>query len=87
MGLLTTLLTLPVTGPFKGLIAIARHIQSQAEEAAEPSASSIQTRLMELEALLLLEEISSEEYARQEEELLKELNDKLAYEEEKQSSS
>ncbi len=86
MGLFTKLLTFPVIGPFQGLVAIAKHIQTQADQAGGDDAE-IQSRLLELETLLMLEEISPEEYADRETALLEKLDAQLAEDEERRVSS
>jgi hypothetical protein len=61
MGWLTDLITLPVTGPFKGLIWIAEKISEQAEKEIY-SEEAVRRKLMELELKYDLGEISEEEY-------------------------
>jgi hypothetical protein len=69
MGLLVNLLTLPVMGPIKGLIWIAEKAAEQAEREAY-NEDNVRGQLMELELRLDLGEITEEEYAVAEEELL-----------------
>ncbi len=68
MGFLFNLLTLPVSGPMKGLIFIASHIKKQADEELKPL--DPQTGLLELEMLHELGQIDSTEYANRQDELL-----------------
>lgn len=76
MSMLTKILTFPVSGPVSGLMFIAKTIQNQIEK--EQEELSPQAKLLELESLLLLGEISDEEYQEQEKELLALLDEKLA---------
>jgi len=69
MGLLGKLLTLPVMGPIKGLMWIAEKVVEQADREAY-NEDSVRGQLMELELRLDLGEITEEEYAVAEEELL-----------------
>ena len=69
MGLLGNLLTLPVMGPIKGIIWIAEKVVEQAEREAY-NEDNVRGQLMELELRLDLGEITEEEYAVAEEELL-----------------
>jgi len=69
MGLLGKLLTLPVMGPIKGLMWIAEKVVEQAEREAY-NEDNVRGQLMELELHLDLGEITEEEYAVAEEELL-----------------
>ena len=72
MGFLTTLLTLPVTGPVKGLAWIGQKISEQAgKELYDPE--KVQGQLMELELRYDLGEISDEEYLKAERILLERL--------------
>ena len=69
MGLLTKVLTFPVSGPVKGLFWVAEKIAERAEdELYDPK--KIQGKLMELELMLDLGEITEEAYMEAEEELL-----------------
>ena len=61
MGLLTNLLTLPVTGPFKGLVWVAEKITEQAENELY-SEEAVRRKLLELELRYDFGEISDEEY-------------------------
>ncbi len=73
MGKLTTLLTLPVAGPIKGVLWIGEKVAEQAErEMYNPE--KIRGKLMELELRYDLGEISEEEYLAAEDELLERLN-------------
>jgi hypothetical protein len=68
MGFLLNLLTLPVSGPMKGLIFIASHIKKQADEEFKPL--DPQTELLELEMLHELGQIGDTEYTSRQDELL-----------------
>lgn len=67
MGLLTALLTLPVTGPVKGVAWIAQQVADLAED--EMAASDPRRELAELERARMFGEISEEDYRRREEAL------------------
>lgn len=75
MGIISKVLTFPLTGPLSGLVFIARHIRDQVDE--QERELSPQAQLLELESLLLLGEITDEEYQRREEELLAALDAQL----------
>ncbi|MBI4533993.1 MAG: gas vesicle protein GvpG [Candidatus Melainabacteria bacterium] len=77
MGLLFNLLTFPVSGPMKGMVAIARHIKRQADEELSEDTKSPETALLELEMLYELGEISEAELKIREQELLDEIDRKL----------
>lgn len=72
MGILTKLLTLPLTGPLDGVIWLAEQLTEQAERELynEPA---IRARLIALEQQLELEEIDEATYMAAEEELLAQL--------------
>ncbi|HEY9753970.1 MAG TPA: gas vesicle protein GvpG [Oculatellaceae cyanobacterium] len=80
MGIISKVLTFPLTGPLSGLVFIAKHIRDQVDE--QEKELSPQARLLELESLLLLGEITDEEYQRREEELLAALDAQLEAENE-----
>ena len=67
MGLLTSLITLPVSGPIKGVVWTAQRIAEVAEQEAQES--SIEHDLAELERQRVFGEITEEEHARAEEAL------------------
>lgn len=69
MGFLTKLLTLPASGPIKGVIWIAEKIAEQAERELY-NEEAVRGKLMELELRYDLGEIDEEEYLAAEEELL-----------------
>jgi len=72
MGLLTSLLTLPVTGPFRGAMWIVKMLAERAElEMYDEGA--VRAQLMELELRYDLKEIDEQEYLAAEEELLAQL--------------
>lgn len=75
MGIISKVLTFPLTGPLSGLVFIAKHIRDQVDE--QEKELSPQAQLLELESLLLLGEITDEEYQRREEELLAALDAQL----------
>lgn len=85
MGILSKLLTFPVTGPLEGLVFIAETIQKQIDE--QQKEMSPQARLLELESLLLLGEITDEEYQIREAEILTTLDNQLAQAEQQQQPS
>ncbi|MEO0915903.1 MAG: gas vesicle protein GvpG [Pseudomonadota bacterium] len=69
MGLLGTLMTLPVAGPLKGSLWVAKKIHETAEnELNDPSA--IRRALARLEEQLLAGEISEDDYDEAEMDLL-----------------
>lgn len=68
MGLLFGILTLPMSGPMKGLISIARHIKEQIDQQIKPL--DPQTELLQLEMLHEIGQIGDEEYFQRQEELL-----------------
>ena len=69
MGFLTNLLTLPVTGPVKGVVWIAEKLAEQAERELY-GGEEVRGQLMELELRYDLGEISEEDYLAAEELLL-----------------
>lgn len=69
MGFLTDLLTLPVLGPIKGVVWIARQVAEQAERELYDE-GAVRGQLHELELRYDLGEISEEEYLAAEEQLL-----------------
>ena len=77
MGLLFNLLTFPLSGPMKGMVAIAKHIKRQADEELSEDIKSPETALLELEMLYELGEITAEEMASREQELLDEIDRRL----------
>jgi hypothetical protein len=72
VGFLLDLLTLPVTGPIKGVIWIAEKVTEQAEKELYDE-DAVRGKLMELELRYDLGEISEEEYLAAEEALLERL--------------
>jgi hypothetical protein len=61
MGILLSILTAPISGPFKGLLGLTRLIQEQAE-AALYDEDGLRAALLALEQRLEASEISEEEY-------------------------
>jgi hypothetical protein len=74
MGILMNLLTLPLTGPINGTIWIAEKLLEQAENEMYDE-GKVRAKLMELEMLLDLGDISEEAYMAAEDELLERLRD------------
>jgi len=74
MGMLIDLLALPLTGPINGTIWIAEKLLEQAENEMYDE-SKVRAKLMEMEMLLDLGDISEETYMAAEEELLERLRD------------
>jgi len=72
MGFLIDLLTLPVTGPIKGLIWIAEKVAEQGDKELYDE-DKVGGQLMELELRYDLGEISEEQYLAAEEALLERL--------------
>jgi len=72
MGLVMNLLTLPVTGPFRGAMWILKMMAERAEHDMYDE-GAVRAQLMELELRYELKEINEEEYLAAEEELLAEL--------------
>lgn len=69
MGWLINLLTLPVTGPVKGVVWVAEKVAEQAERELYDE-GAVRGKLMELEIQFDLGEISQEAFEAAEEELL-----------------
>lgn len=67
MGLLSTLLTLPVSGPIKGVVWVAGRVAEVAEE--QVSDAGVQRELAELERARMFDELSEDEYRQREEAL------------------
>lgn len=70
------LILLPVTGPFKGLLFIAKQIAQEAENALY-NEETIRGALLDLELRLEDGTISHEEYIKSEEQLIERLNKAL----------
>lgn len=69
MGLLRGLVTLPVSGPVKGTLWIAKKIHEAAEQEHNDPAA-LRAQLARLEGLLLAGEITEEAYDAAEQDLL-----------------
>ena len=80
MDLISDLLLLPITGPYRGLKALLGALRDEAD-ATMLDASRVRTELSDLELRRDLGEISDEEYQEWETILLNRLNDILASEE------
>jgi hypothetical protein len=78
MGIIGKLLTLPLTGPLDGAMWIAEKLLEQAENEIYDE-GKVRAKLMELEMLLDLGDISEETYMAAEDELLERLRDIRAY--------
>jgi hypothetical protein len=78
MGILTKLLTLPLTGPIDGTMWIAEKLLERAEDEMYDE-GKVRAKLMEMEMLLDLGDISEDEYMAAEDELLDRLKDIRAY--------
>jgi len=78
MGMLLDLLTLPVTGPINGTIWIAEKLLEQAENEMYDE-GKVRAKLMELETLLDLGDISEEEYTAAEDDLLQRMREIRAF--------
>jgi len=78
MGIVGKLLTLPLTGPLDGAMWIAEKLLEQAENEIYDE-GKVRAKLMELEMLLDLGDISEETYMAAEDELLERLRDIRAY--------
>ena len=76
MGLLSDVLLLPVVGPVRGLRFIAEQIKEQVDAELDPRrrAEKVQAELMRLSMRHDLGQISEDEYAAREAELLAQLN-------------
>ena len=72
MGLVMNLLTLPVSGPFRGAMWIVQKLAEQAEHTMYDE-GAVRAQLMELELRYDLKEINEDEYLAAEEELLAQL--------------
>lgn len=74
MGILSSTVGLPVTGPMRGLLWIARKVAEKAEtDYYDPA--HVQTALRSLEDRLALREIDDAEFEREEERLLDRLEE------------
>ncbi|MFZ5645049.1 MAG: gas vesicle protein GvpG [Bacillota bacterium] len=72
--MLGKLLLLPLWGPVKGLVSVAEAVQEMVDkELNDPD--EIKKRLIELQMELELEKITEDEYMREEERLLKKLDE------------
>jgi hypothetical protein len=78
MGIIGKLLTLPLTGPIDATLWVAEKLLEQAENELYDE-GKVRAKLMELEMLLDLGDISEETYMAGEEELLERLRDIRAY--------
>jgi hypothetical protein len=78
MGILTKLLTLPVTGPIDGTMWLAEKLLEQVE-AEIYDEGKVRASLMELEQRLDLGEIDEETYLEAEDQLLKRLREIREY--------
>jgi hypothetical protein len=78
MGFFLDLLTLPVTGPINGTIWIAEKLLEQAENEMYDE-GKVRAKLMEMEMLLDLGDISEDEYMAAEDELLQRLREIRAF--------
>jgi hypothetical protein len=76
MGLLADLLLLPVTGPARGLRFIAEQVKEQVDAERDPRrrAEQVQAELVRLSVRRDLGQISEDEYAPREAEILAQLN-------------
>ena len=72
MGLLKTVLTFPVASPIKGSLWVVKKIH-EAVDAETSSPAALRRQIAELEADLLAERITEEEYDEQEAVLLQRL--------------
>jgi hypothetical protein len=73
MGLLSTIVTAPLAGPFKGVLWIVERLAAHAEQELY-NPDNIQKELMKLEQQYELGEITIEEFESTESELLQRLN-------------
>jgi hypothetical protein len=80
MGLLTTLLFFPVTGPVAGIRWTLAKVQAVAEEELTDD-TPVKEELMELQLLLELGDIDDAEYRRREAVLMQRLRDVRAWRE------
>ena len=76
MGLLSSLLLLPVTGPIRGLRFIAEQVKEEVDAELDPGrcAQQVHAELYELSVRRDLGQISEDEYVAQEAALLEQLN-------------
>lgn len=72
MGIVMNLLTLPVSGPFRGMMWIVQKLADQAESVMYDE-GAVRAQLLELELHYDLQEISEEEYLAAEDALLAQL--------------
>ena len=73
MGFLIDLLTLPVSGPIKGIYWLAKKVSEQAE-GEQLDEDRVRGELLELQVRLELGEVTEEEYERQEKVIVERLN-------------
>jgi hypothetical protein len=78
MGIVGKILAFPLTGPLDGTMWIAGKLLEQAENEIYDE-GKVRAKLMELEMLLDLGEVSEEAYLAAEDELLERLRDIRAY--------
>jgi len=78
MGSLLDLLTLPVSGPIKGVLWVARKVAEQAEKEFYDE-DAVRGKLLELELRYDLGEIDEEEYEALEEALMERLREIRRY--------
>lgn len=81
MGLISGVLLLPLTGPYRGFVGILRAIQEQVEAQLMDEAR-VQGELMQLSIRHSAGQISDAEYDKREAELLEKLNNIRAAKEE-----
>lgn len=81
MGLISGVLLLPITGPYRGFVGILRAIQEQVEAQLMDEAR-VQGELMQLSIRQSAGQISDAEYDKRESELLEKLNNIRAAKEE-----
>jgi hypothetical protein len=74
MGLLSTILFFPVTGPVAGIRWALSQVQRTAEEELTDD-TAVKQELMELQMLVELGEVDDEEYARREAALMQRLRE------------
>ncbi|NNJ11147.1 gas vesicle protein GvpG [Chloroflexales bacterium ZM16-3] len=78
MGILLDILALPLTGPINGTMWIAEKLLEQAENEMYDE-GKVRAKLMEMEMLLDLGDISEEAYMAAEEELLERMREIRAH--------
>jgi hypothetical protein len=78
MGILAKILTFPLTGPLDGTMWIAQKLLEQAENEMYDE-GKVRAKLMEMEMLLDLGDISEETYMAAEDELLERLREIRAF--------